>query len=207
MLNHIIEALALLIVRVISSTGYAGIALLMAVESTCIPIPSEIIMPFSGYLVSQGQLSLLGVATAGAIGCNLGSTIAYVIGATGGRRLVEKWGRYVLLDTSDIDLAERFFVRFGPVTVFLARLLPLIRTFIALPAGFARMRQWQFQLYTFVGSWLWCYALAYVGLVLGQQWETNPTVKAVFHNADIVIVALAVVAVAWVVMRRWKHSR
>jgi membrane protein DedA with SNARE-associated domain len=206
MLNDVLQALAAAVVALISSTGYAGIALLMAIESACIPIPSEIIMPFSGYLVSQGQLSLIGVATAGAIGCNLGSTIAYFIGALGGRRFVEKWGRYVFLSTADIDMAERFFARFGPATVFLCRLLPVVRTFIALPAGFARMSQWKFQVYTFVGSWLWCYALAYVGLVLGRNWETDPTLKAIFHNADIVVVALVALGVIWISLRRWRRA-
>lgn len=204
MLSNIIDAFAAAIVAVISSTGYGGIAMLMAIESACIPLPSEIIMPFAGYLVSQHQLSLIGVATAGAIGCNLGSTLAYSVGAAGGRPLVERWGRFVLLSSADIDLAERFFARFGSMTVFICRLLPLVRTFIALPAGFAHMNPWRFQAYTFVGSWVWCYCLAYVGMVLGQNWSTNPTIRQVFHNADLAIGALIVLSVAWIAWRRWR---
>ena len=176
----------------------------MTIESACIPLPSEITMPFAGYLVSTGQLNLWLVALAGAVGCNIGSTIAYAIGYWGGRPLAERWGRYVLLNTHDIDIAERFFTRFGVATVFIGRLLPVVRTFIALPAGFARMDMWKFQVYSFVGSFIWCLALAYVGQVLGTQWNDNPALKAAFHNADIVIGVLIVAAVAWFV---WNHLR
>ncbi|HEV7719402.1 MAG TPA: DedA family protein [Arsenicitalea sp.] len=201
-MNQLIDLLASGIIGAISATGYVGIVVLMAIESACIPLPSEIIMPFAGYLVSTGRFTLLGVATAGAVGCNLGSTIAYAIGAWGGRPVVERWGRYVLLDSSDIDTAQRFFDRFGTVTIFVGRLLPLIRTFIALPAGFARMKMWKFQLYSFIGSWLWCLLLAYIGQALGQQWQTNPAIRTAFHLADFAMVALVVIAIAWFIYRR-----
>ncbi len=149
MLAQLIENLGTLVVSVISAGGYAGIALLMVIESACIPLPSEIVMPFAGYLVSTGQLTLWGVALAGAIGCNVGSTLAYAIGYWGGRPLAERWGRYVLLRPHDIDVAERFFGRFGAAAVFVGRLLPVVRTFIALPAGFGRMNIWKFQAYSF----------------------------------------------------------
>ncbi len=127
-------------------------------------------MPFAGYLVHTGQLKLFWVATAGAIGCNLGSIPAYWLGAVGGRPAVERFGRYVLLSRHDLDRTEHFFQRFGGITVLLARLLPIVRTFIALPAGIARMPQLRFHLYTFIGSWPWCYVLAYVGMKLGDRW-------------------------------------
>ena len=199
MLSQLIEYLGSMIVAVISATGYVGVTILMAIESACIPLPSEVIMPFAGYLVSTGQLTLFGVALAGAIGCNIGSTIAYAIGAWGGRPLAERWGRYVLLKEHDIVVAERFFARFGAVAVFVGRLLPIVRTFIALPAGFARMNMWKFQIYSFVGSLIWCFALAYLGEQLGVQWNDNPAVKAIFHNSDIAIVAVLALAVAWFV--------
>jgi len=204
MLTQLIEYLGGIIVAVISAGGYLGVLLLMAIESACIPLPSEIVMPFAGYLVSTGQLNLWLVALAGAVGCNLGSTIAYAIGYWGGRPLAERWGRYVLLNPHDIDVAERFFNRFGAATVFVGRLLPVVRTFIALPAGFARMDQWKFQIYSFVGSFIWCLALAYVGQLLGTQWNDNPALKSAFHGADIVIVLLVVAAIAWFV---WNHLR
>ncbi|MDR3475810.1 MAG: DedA family protein [Devosia sp.] len=204
MLTQLIEFLGGIIVAVISATGYLGILVLMTIESACIPLPSEITMPFAGYLVSTGQLNLWLVALAGALGCNIGSTIAYAIGYWGGRPLAERWGRYVLLSTHDIDVAERFFARYGVATVFIGRLLPVVRTFIALPAGFAEMNMWKFQIYSFIGSFIWCLGLAYLGEQLGIQWNDNPALKAAFHNADIVIGALLVLGVAWFV---WNHLR
>jgi membrane protein DedA with SNARE-associated domain len=205
--TQIIEALGNWIIGLIESSGYAGVALLMAIESACIPLPSEIIMPFAGYLASRGELTLWGVAVAGAVGCNLGSTIAYAIGSWGGRPFVEKWGRLVLLSNHDLDAAERFFARFGSLAVFVGRLLPVVRTFIALPAGFARMSMWRFQLYTFVGSLIWCLLLAYIGAALGAQWDQNPFVKTAFHSADAVILVLAIVAIGWFVWHRLRSRQ
>ncbi|HWE74345.1 MAG TPA: DedA family protein [Stellaceae bacterium] len=205
MLETLIGFLAGWIIATISAIGYLGIALLMAIESACIPLPSEIIMPFSGYLVSTGRFDLLLVATAGALGCNIGSSIAYAVGYFGGRPLVEKWGRYILVSRRDLDTVDRFFARFGSVTVFICRLLPVVRTFIALPAGIARMPQVKFQLYTFIGSWPWCFALAYVGEQLGARWDTDPELRNLFHRFDAAIIALFVLLVVWYVARHWKH--
>jgi membrane protein DedA with SNARE-associated domain len=177
----------------------------MAIESACIPLPSEIIMPFAGYLVHTGQLKLIWVATAGAIGCNLGSVVAYWIGALGGRPFIAKYGRFVLLNHHDLDRAEHFFNRYGGITVFLGRLLPVVRTFIALPAGIARMPQLRFHLYTFIGSWPWCYALAYVGMKLGQAWETDPRFKAAFHRFHVGVEVVLLAGIAWFVWTHWKN--
>jgi membrane protein DedA with SNARE-associated domain len=155
-----LEKIAGFIIAVISKTGYLGVLLLMTIESACIPLPSEVIMPFAGYLVHTGRLSLFWVATVGALGCNLGSVIAYEIGCYGGRPLVERYGSHIFLGKHELELAERFFKRFGAVAVFFGRLLPVIRTFIALPAGIARMPRLRFHIYTFAGSWPWCFALA-----------------------------------------------
>src|ERR1041385_3920266 len=135
MTEKIIAALAGFTIAVISKTGYLGVLLLMAIESACIPLPSEIIMPFAGYLVYTGRFHLLWAATAGALGCNLGSVIAYEIGYYGGRPLVERYGAHIFLTRHDLDWADRFFLRFGATAVLIGRLLPVIRTFIALPAG------------------------------------------------------------------------
>lgn len=205
MLETIIAAIASFIVATISAIGYAGVALLMAIESACIPLPSEIIMPFSGYLVFTGRFNLFAVATAGAIGCNLGSSVAYAVGYYGGRPLVEKWGAYVMVSRRDLALVDRFFDRFGGITVFVSRLLPVVRTFIALPAGIARMPQLKFQIYTFLGSWPWCFALAYIGAKLGERWETDPTLREIFHRFDVLIVAVFALAVIWYVWRHWRH--
>jgi membrane protein DedA with SNARE-associated domain len=205
LLETIIAAIASFIVATISAIGYAGVALLMAIESACIPLPSEIIMPFSGYLVFTGRFDLVAVATAGAIGCNLGSTVAYAVGYYGGRPLVEKWGAYVMVSRRDLALVDRFFDRFGGITVFVSRLLPVVRTFIALPAGIARMPQLKFQIYTFLGSWPWCFALAYIGAKLGERWETDPTLREIFHRFDVLIIAVFALAVIWYVWRHWRH--
>ena len=207
MLTQLIEYLGSMIVAVISATGYVGVAVLMAIESACIPLPSEVTMPFAGYLVSTGQLNLIGVALAGAIGCNIGSTIAYAIGAWGGRPLAARWGRYVLIKEHDIVVAERFFERFGSLAVFVGRLLPVVRTFIALPAGFARMNMWKFQIYSFIGSLIWCFILAYVGEQLGVQWNDNPAIKTIFHSSDIAIIAIIVLAVAFFVYTHLKRRK
>jgi membrane protein DedA with SNARE-associated domain len=171
----------------------SGIVLLMAIGSACIPLPSEIIMPFAGYLVSTGRFNLALVATFGALGCNIGSTIAYAIGMYGGRLLVERWGTYVLISQRDLDLAQRFFARYGSIAVFASRLLPVVRTFIALPASMARMPQLKFQLYTCAGSWPWCYALADVGFQLGEHWNSDPRLRNFLQRADAVIVVLILV--------------
>ena len=207
MLDTIVSSLAGLITATISAMGYPGIVLLMAIESACIPLPSEIIMPFAGYLASTGRFSLVLVATFGALGCNVGSTIAYAIGTYGGRPLVEKWGAYVLMSRRDLDLAERFFARWGSITVFVARLLPVVRTFIALPAGMARMPQLRFQLYTFAGSWPWCFALAYVGMKLAQRWDSDPRLRAIMHKADAVVVVALIAGLAWFIWRHWRTRR
>ena len=204
MLETILTVLAGWITAVISAGGYAGIALLMAIESACIPLPSEIIMPFSGYLVSNGRFDLFWVATAGAVGCNIGSTLAYYVGVYGGRRAIERWGRYLLIDPKDLDLADRFFHKYGAATVFVSRLLPVVRTFIALPAGIAHMNPLKFQAYTFLGSWPWCFTLAYIGMKLGDAWNSDPTLKDALHRFDAVIVAALLAAAAWYV---WRHVR
>ena len=194
--------LADFIISVLNAAGYWGVLGLMAIESACVPLPSEIILPFAGFLVSMGRLNLFLVATVGALGCNLGSAIAYAVGAHGGRPAVRRWGKYVLLTEHDVDLAERFFVRYGGPAVLVGRLLPGIRTFIALPAGVARMPLGRFHAYTFVGSWPWCLALAWAGMKLGNAWDDMPGLHTIFHYFDFAVAAIAVVVVARFVWSR-----
>jgi membrane protein DedA with SNARE-associated domain len=205
MISKIIEVLSTFIIAVISGGGYAGILLLMAIESACIPLPSEVIMPFSGYLVYTGRFSLFWVATIGALGCNLGSLVAYYIGYYGGRPLVEKYGSYIFLSEKELQWAERFFAKWGDWAVFVSRLLPVVRTFIALPAGIAKMRQVRFHVFTFIGSWPWCFLLAWIGVRLGEQWDKDPRLKQWFHRFDAVILAVIVIGVVWFVWTHWKH--
>lgn len=193
------------ITGIIAHIGYPGVALLMAIESACIPLPSEIIMPFAGYLVYTGRFNLFLVATAGAIGCNLGSAVAYWIGAKGGRPLVERFGRYALLSRRDLDRTHAFFDRYGSITVLVGRLLPVVRTFIALPAGIARMSQRRFHIYTFIGSWPWCLALAYAGEKLGAAWDTDPRLKNILHRADLAILIVLAALFVWFLWTHWKH--
>ena len=205
MTEKILGVLAHFIIAVISATGYLGIALLMAIESACIPLPSEIIMPFSGYLVYSGRFQLVWVATAGAIGCNLGSA-RRVLGGSAWRPPVggALW-QVCPAQPPRPDRTTHFFLKYGSITVFLARLLPVVRTFIALPAGIARMPLWRFHIYTFLGSWPWCFALAYVGMRLGQSWETDPRFKAVFHRFHLGVEVVLLAAIIWFVWSHWKH--
>ena len=173
--------------------------MMMAIESACIPLPSEIIMPFSGYLVHTGRFDLQLVAIAGAIGCLLGSYVAYFVGASGGRWLLLHYGRWILIAPHEIDLADRFFDRWGGPAVFISRLLPVVRTFIAFPAGVSHMRLLPFTLYTLVGSYLWCLALAYAGMQAGHHWEQ---LAPYFHRFNAVIGILIVAGAAVVVYNR-----
>ena len=202
MVTRILEALASFVIYVISMMGLPGIVLLMAIESACIPLPSEIIMPFSGYLVFLGKYSLWSVGLAGAFGCVVGSIPAYYLGMYGGRPLIEKYGNYILMSRHDLDMADRWFDRHGEATVFFARLLPVIRTFIAFPAGVARMEMKRFIVYAFAGSLPWCLGLAYIGMVMGERW---PTLRGYFHKFDLLIGAAIVAGVVWYVRRHFKH--
>ena len=202
MTEKILAVIFVFIKSVIEVTGYAGITFLMAIESACIPLPSELIMPFAGYLVYERTMKLFWVATAGAIGCNLGSLVAYEIGYYGGRPLAEKYGRWILLSRRELDWADRFFLRWGYLAVFIARLLPVIRTFIALPAGIARMPRGRFHLYTFIGSWPWCFALAWFGMKLGENWRS---LGKYFHQFDAVISALLAIGIIWFVWSHWQN--
>jgi membrane protein DedA with SNARE-associated domain len=199
MIHRALEALFAWISGIISGVGYGGIVVLMGIESACIPLPSEMIMPFAGYLVSTGRFSLPGIALAGAVGCVVGSIPAYYAGLYGGRALVVRYGKYVLLNAEHLDWAERFFARRGEITVLIARLLPVVRTFIAFPAGMARMPMGKFVLYTFVGSFPWCLGLGWLGMQVGEHLEQ---LTPYFHKADAVIVAAIGAGIAYFV---WKQ--
>jgi len=194
--TDVLKWVAAFITAAISGLGYFGVFLMMAIESAAIPLPSEIIMPFAGYLAYRGEFSLHGAAFWGAAGCVLGSWVAYAVAAWGGRPFVHRYGRYVLISRHDLDLAERLFRRFGSPIIFFSRLMPVVRTFISLPAGLARMPAGRFTLYTFLGSYPFCYALAYVGRALGEHWHS---LESEFRRFDVVIgVALVLGAVWWV---------
>ena len=209
-------------VYVMATLGYAGVALLMGIESACIPLPSELIMPYAGAMTDAGVAAELGrqyhvtlpvfslilAAIAGAIGCNLGSEVAYWVGAKGGRPAIEKFGRYLLIPKSELALVDRWFERRGDIIILVARLLPVVRTFIAFPAGVARMNRTKFHLYTFVGSLPWCLALAYAGQQLGiRLLDPDSPLKKFMHKFDALIALAIVLAATYVVRSRIKGSR
>src|SRR5260221_4090300 len=188
------------------SAGYLGIVLAMAIESCCVPLPSELVMPIAGFFVVQhpDRCSLVGVALAGVIGCLAGSIVAYGIGRAGGRPLLLRYGRYVLISQADSDRADRLFARYGATVAFFSRLLPVVRTYVSLPAGIARMSFWRFCVYTLLGSLPWCLALAWVGTKVGEQ---SQQLSTLFHSLDALIGAALVVAVGLYVWRHVQHDR
>jgi membrane protein DedA with SNARE-associated domain len=194
-----------LLIALISAGGYTTVVLLMAIQSACIPIPSEVIMPLAGYALAHTQLQLILLATVASLASNLGSIPAYWVGARGGRPMVERYGRYLLLSKRDLDRADKFFSDYGSITVLVGRMLPIIRTFIAFPAGVSRMNQVRFHIYTFIGSFPWCYALAYIGMKLGASWNSDPRFKAFFDRFHHGVEAVLVVAIAYFIWTHWQN--
>jgi membrane protein DedA with SNARE-associated domain len=192
----IISSLASYVINTISSTGYLGIFFLMVAESALIPIPSEIIMPFSGYLVSTGKLNPVLTILAGAIGNLAGSLIAYVIGVKLGREFIVRYGKYVLLKKSHLDWTEAYFTKYGDRSTFVSRLLPAVRTYISLPAGVAKMNLRKFSVYTFAGSIVWSAMLTYVGVGLGEQWTKIRHYSDYIDGAVIVGIAVIIIIIA-----------
>ncbi len=198
-MSGLLEAGVRLLTEALAVTGYPGIVLAMALESACIPLPSEVIMPFAGFLAAQGRFSLWGASLAGAVGCTLGSAGAYWVGARGGRATLLRYGRWVLITPAELERADRFFARYGSAATFLARLLPVVRTFISLPAGVARMPFWPFLFYAFAGSLPWSYALAWAGFILGEHWEE---VAAALRPLEGVILVALVGLAGWFLWQR-----
>jgi len=199
------EKILTILVGLIAAGGYWSVVLLMAIQSACIPIPSEVIMPLAGYALAHTQWQLIILATVASLASNLGSIPAYWVGARGGRPMVERYGSYLLLSRHDLDRVDQFFVRFGSLAVLIGRMLPIIRTFIAFPAGVAKMNQFRFHLYTFIGSWPWCYALAYVGMKLGASFDTDPRFKEVFHRFHLGVEAVLLAAAIYFIASHWKN--
>lgn len=204
MVTDILKWLVAFITATIGALGYPGVVLLMAIESAAIPLPSEVIMPFSGYLVHLGRFTLHGAAFAGAVGCVIGSWAAYAIAAWGGRAFVHTYGRYVFISRHDLELAERLFDRYGSSIIFFSRLMPVVRTFISLPAGLARMPLLRFTVYTFLGSYPFCYALAYFGYKMGEHWHG---LEAYFRKFDVLIGAVLVACAVWWIRRHVLSER
>ncbi len=209
---EIIETIEILflgiITQVYGAIGWPGVVFLMAVESAAIPFPSELIMPLAGWLLIQAKGgSVWWVPLAGfygGLGNLLGSLVAYWVSLKGGRPLLLKYGKYVLMSKDEVDKAETWFNKYGEWAVFIGRLLPVVRTFISIPAGLARMNLWRFSLYTFAGSFIWSLGLAYGGFLLGENWED---LRAVMRPFDIPILLILAAGAAWLLVHRIKSIR
>lgn len=203
-----LESIAHWVIEIISTLGYPGIVLTMGIESALIPLPSEIIMPFSGYLVSTGQFNLHLVALSGAIGNVLGSLVAYAFGFWGHekivRRFIRKWGKWILVTEDELDSAEKLLHKYKDLVVLGSRVLPGIRTVISLPCGIAKLPLQRFIVLTFVGSLVWSYFLAWIGFVLGENWDT---LGPYFHKADALIVILLLAAVGFYIYHHLKRHK
>lgn len=204
MSERILAYLFQFVTHVIDAGGYGGIAALLSLNSCGIPIPSELILPFSGYLVYMGRFSLVLVALAGMVGCNIGSAVAYWIGAKGGRPLVMRYGKWVLMSAHDVDRMSSFFSRYGSIAILVGRMLPVVQTFVAFPAGIARMPRLRFHIYTSVGSFIWYTCLAWIGMKLGAAWHTDPRIQQAFHRFHLVVEIALLLGVIYFV---WSHVR
>lgn len=204
MIANILELISHWIISVIETLHYFGVVLLMAIESACIPLPSEIILPFSGYLVAQGKFNLHIVAFLGAFGCVLGSAVAYYVGKFGGEKLIRKYGKYVLISPHDLEIATRWFQKYGQYAALFGRMLPIVRTFISLPAGIAKVEVKKFLTFTFIGSLPWCYVLVYAGQKLGENWAS---LRKYFHEFDYVIGAMILVGIIAYIYLHIRNNR
>jgi membrane protein DedA with SNARE-associated domain len=209
MSERILALLFQFVTHVIDAGGYGGIVALLSLNSCGVPIPSELILPFSGYLVYMGRFSLLLVAIAGTVGCNIGSAVAYWIGAKGGRPLVMRYGKWVLMSAHDVDRMSGFFEKYGSIAILVGRMLPIVQTFVAFPAGIAKMPRLRFHIYTTVGSFIWYSCLAWAGMKLGAAWNTDPRIQQIFHRFHLVVeiaLLLGVVYFVWSHLRRRGHA-
>lgn len=204
MLDNILLPLINWIENIVTAMGPAGVALLMAIESCNIPLPSEAILPFAGYLVSKGEMNFHVASFAGAIGCVLGSLPSYYIGYFGGRTFVEKYGKYFLVSKKDLEEADKWVEKYGDWAFFICRMLPVVRTFISLPAGILKAKKRTFFTFTFFGSLIWSYLLVYVGVKLGQNMDK---MKALWHKFDILIVGICLILGGIYIYKHIKHLK
>ena len=204
MVTALIDFLANVIVQVIGYVGYGGTFFMMVLTACGIPFPSEVTMPFSGFAVFEGKLIFFWVIVAGVLGDLAGALCAYWIGYKGGRPLVEKYGKYILLSRHDLDMADRWFKNYGSATAFFGRMIPIIRTYISFPAGISKMDVKKFALYTVLGAIPWLVFLTYMGTIMGENWER---IREYLHSVDLAVGIFIVLFLAWYIWRHIKHSK
>jgi membrane protein DedA with SNARE-associated domain len=203
MTDFIVDPIVEVATDFIEATGLPGVFVLMLLESACIPVPSEGIMLFAGFNVSQGDMTLFGIVAAGVLGNIVGSWVAYAAGYYGRIELLEK-NRLVHVSRTQLERADRWFERYGDATVFFTRMLPIVRTFISLPAGVARMPFWRFTLFTAAGCVPWVLMLGVIGREVGDRWEEW---RDKLHYLDYAVLAAVVVLLAYLAIRRWRGGR
>lgn len=207
MLDKLIKAVTGLIISFISTTGYTGIFLLMSAESALIPIPSEVTMPFAGFLAYQGKLNIFLVIIVGALANLFGSLLAFALGWWGEehlvRQLIRKYGKYLLISEHEYDRSEKWFRKYGEGIVFFSRVLPIVRTFVSLPAGIAEMNIYRFTIFTFLGSLIWSSVLAYIGFMLGQNWSS---IEIYYRKFEFIIIFIAVITVIYYIYHKIRKA-
>ncbi len=203
-MTGIIESVSEFTIHLIENLGYWGVFIGMTIESACIPLPSEVIMPLAGFVAYEGKMSLIGITIVGAVGNLVGSWIAYFVGIKGGRPFLEKYGKYFLISHSKLEMAHDWFERYGHEAVLISRVLPVIRTFISLPAGIAEMDLKKFSIYTFLGSLTWCFVLGYIGFILGPNWSI---IEQYFRYMDIIVVIGVIIIAAYWIYKYWYKER
>ena len=202
MLHQLIDPILHWIRDGVAAWGYVGIALMMAIESANVPLPSEAIMPTAGILVQQGKMDFHLAALAGAVGCLIGSIPSYFLGLYGGRPFVEKYGKWFLISKKDLEMADKWVDRWGDWAFFICRMLPVVRTFISFPAGVLKAHFGIFCLFTFIGSWIWCYFLTWVGIKFGENMEVFVDL---WHKFDVAIVLVGLAGFGYYLYRHIKH--
>ena len=198
------EQLSTLFLQFIADWGYVAVAVLMAAENACVPVPSELILGFSGYMIYAGQMQFVPALTAGMIGGLAGSLLAFYVGHAGGREFVDKYGHYIFIKKSHVDVAQRWFDKYGLKAVFFSRMLPVVRTFISLPAGFAHVDSKRFVIYTLAGALPWTALILFAGMALGKSWKV---LLAIGHQASIVFIVVCAVVIAGLYIRHRRRKK
>ncbi len=201
-ISNLLITVSSFIIATVEHFGYVGVFVAMLLESAGVPLSSEVIMPFAGYVAWEGTLTLIGVSIAGTLGCLAGALVLYTIGLYGGRPLLDRYGKHIFMHKSELDRADQWFAQYGEITVLVSRMLPIVRSIFSLPAGMTRMDIGKFSVYTMLGSFVWCLTLAYLGFSLGPHWSE---IDQLFRYVDIVAVA-GVVALSGYLIYRRQHT-